>query len=104
MELPTQITLKVGETYTLRLASLATAGYVWSYAIEGDNLLSMVSGRALPSQNNELSTAGSSGDELLTLLALQPGQTRLHLTQHRPWETQQPLLKDFTIQVDISSA
>ena len=35
MEVPTTISLKVNDVYTLRLNSLGTAGYVRNCAIEG---------------------------------------------------------------------
>jgi predicted secreted protein len=36
MEISTTIDLRIGETYTLCLPGLGTAGYLWSYEIEGN--------------------------------------------------------------------
>ena len=35
MELPTQVALRVGETYVLRLKGFGATGYQWQYSIKG---------------------------------------------------------------------
>ena len=103
MEVPTTIELKVGEVYTLRLSSLGTAGYVWNCVIEGNaNLIEVTSGGAdVPRQTTEQVVYGASADEQLSISAQEPGRVVLHLTQQRPWETDQPPLKHHIVAVNI---
>ncbi len=72
MDIPNQIDLKVAEIYILNLPSLGTAGYVWSYAVQGENdrpMVAITAGRAehLPSTESQELPVGSSLDEQFTI-------------------------------------
>jgi predicted secreted protein len=102
MNLPTTIALKVGEGQTLRLPSLGTAGYVWNYTIEGDaDTIAVTLSRVEASQSEEPSIAGASSDEIVTIMGQAPGRASLYLVQQRPWETNQPPLKSYHIEVTV---
>jgi predicted secreted protein len=103
MEVPTTIALKVGEVYLLKLDSLGTAGYIWTCTMTGDaDLLVVTAERAeAPRQSSEPVIHGASAAEQFRLLAQQPGQVALLLTQQRPWETTQPPLKQYSVAVKI---
>lgn len=102
MDVPTTIALTVGEVQTLRLPSLGTAGYVWHCTVEGNaSAIAVTVDRAEQPQQPDTPIAGSSLDEVVTILAQAVGQATLHLVQRRPWETNQPPLKDYRIEVTV---
>jgi predicted secreted protein len=102
---PTRIELKVGETYMLRLPGLGAAGYVWTYAIEGNNNLVDVShGRAddAPSTDERgTPLVGFSVDQVFTIQALEPGHLTIHFTQSRPWEKDKTPVKTHNLEVFV---
>lgn len=103
MDVPTTILLKVGEVQTIRLQSLGTAGYVWNCTVEGNTTaIAVTLERAgQPPQSEAPVVVGSSSDEVITLVGQEPGQATLHLVQQRPWETSQPPLKQYRIEVTV---
>lgn len=103
MNVPTAIALKVGEVQSLNLPGLGTAGYVWNATVEGDtNAIAVTVGRTEPPLQPDTSiAAGSSRYEVVTIRGQEPGQARLYLVQRRPWEMNQPPLKDYRIEVTV---
>lgn len=105
LEVPARIELKVGETYTLKLPGLGAAGYVWTYeVIENTNLIKVAATttKTSSSSNEEsLPVVGSSGDEIFTLKAQKVGHASIRFVQRRPWEQNQPPLKEHILEVDI---
>lgn len=106
MEIPTRITLRVGETSTLRLPGLGSAGYIWTYEVVGNSDLVDVSATtAVSSQLNggsEFTTIGSSRDELFIIRAVRAGHSTIRFTQKRSWERNQPPLKEHILEVDVN--
>jgi len=104
MDIPTSLTLEVGETYSVTLPGLATAGYQWTYEItqSGD---SMVAVAAVPSEAGNHESAqpaiGSSRNEVFEIQALRPGQVMLWFRQGRSWERDQQPIKEYRIEVVI---
>ena len=102
MEVPTQIELKPSETYTLMLPGLGTAGYLWTYAIEGKSNLVDISKTTAdstqPTDEFGMPIVGSSVDEVFTVQALEPGRVTIHFTQSRPWEKNKPPLKQHNLE------
>jgi predicted secreted protein len=84
MEVPANIELKIGETYTLSLSGLGTAGYRWSYEIEGNASLIDVS--EVETEPQQPLPIGSSRDEVFALRAIAVGQLSIRFMQSRPWE------------------
>lgn len=104
LEIPDQIELRVGETYTLEFPGLGAAGYLWTYEIlENGNLLDILTeARSAQSVNEEDSpSVGSSANEFFTLKALEVGHSRVRFVQRRPWEQNQPPLKEHILDVKI---
>jgi predicted secreted protein len=101
MELPAKIDLKVGETYTLKLPGLGTAGYQWTYDIGGDRNLIDVS--QTTAKSSEFPAVGSSMDRVFILGGLAMGQVTIHFMQRRPWEKNQPPVAEHTLEVDIKA-
>jgi predicted secreted protein len=88
MEVPANIELKIGETYTLSLPGLGTAGYRWSCEIEGNAPLIDVS--KIETELQQPLPIGSSRDEVFVLRALAVGQLSIRFVQSRPWEKDRP--------------
>lgn len=96
------LTLAVGESHELSLASLGTAGFVWSAELEGDDGILRVSrGRGHPGAG---AAPGRSTAELLTIEAEAPGRAVIRLQQARPWESGVAPRATFAITVQISPA
>lgn len=105
MEIPTKIDLGIDKTYTLRLPGLGTAGYLWTHeVIENGDLVdvSEMTVEDLQPDVGDLSTSvGSSRDEVFTIRALKAGHSAIRFVQKRPWESNQPPLKEYILEVDV---
>lgn len=105
MEIPTKIDLGIDRTYTLRLPGLGTAGYRWTHEIVGNvNAVVVLEATVedLQPDVGDLSTSvGSSRDEVFTIRALKAGHSVIRFIQKRPWELNQPPLKEYILEVDI---
>jgi len=104
MDIPNSLNLEVGETYSLTLPGLATAGYQWTYEItqSGD---SMVAIATVPSEAGNHESAqpaiSSSRNETFEIQALKAGHATLQFKQARSWEQNQPPLKEYHIEIVI---
>ncbi len=94
--------LAVGESRELSLASLGTAGFVWTYELESDDGIVRLSRRR--ERPNKPGPVGRSTPERLTIQATAPGRAVIHLQQARPWESKVPPKKSFAINVQVSPA
>lgn len=78
MEIPNKIELKVGESYTLRLKGMGSAGYTWEYAVNGDtraiNVLHETVGERPEAPPGGPPPDNYSLDHLFTIQALVPGR------------------------------
>ncbi|WP_019500700.1 protease inhibitor I42 family protein [Pseudanabaena sp. PCC 6802] len=99
MEVPSNLTLKIGETYTLRLPGLGTAGYRWSYEIEGNATSIDVS--KVEAEYQQPLPVGSSRDEVFVIRAHAIGRISIRFVQSRPWEKDQPPQMQHIIQIAI---
>lgn len=104
MDIPRNLTLKVGERYRLTLPGLATAGYQWTYEIT-QSADSVVTVAAVPSSASRHESAqsaiGASRNETFEIQALKAGQVTLRFRQGRSWEQNQPPLKEYEIEIVI---
>lgn len=81
------VELHVGDTHTVELAGLGTAGYSWApEELEGAPEVATVSA-AEPGAPEESEAVGASATEAFTLRARRPGVARVRFAQRRPWET-----------------
>ena len=76
--------LGVGEAHRVRLPGLATAGYRWSAAVEGDEGVAEVSDAGVAELADR--RIGTSADELFDIRAVGPGVARVRFAQRRPFE------------------
>jgi Chagasin family peptidase inhibitor I42 len=87
-EVPSRVTLRVGDQLEFELLGLGTAGYRWRSEISSPCVVDVVWQRDAP--------AGR-----VTICALAPGTTTLHLAQSRPWEGAAPPLSSHTIGIEV---
>jgi inhibitor of cysteine peptidase len=92
--------LSVGESRELSLASLGTAGFVWTYQMEGDDgIVRLSRRRGRPEQAGPI---GRSTPEQLMIQATAPGHAVIRMQQARPWESKVAPRKSFAINVQVS--
>jgi predicted secreted protein len=82
-----RITLRVGQDHEIRLAGLRTAGYQWSFDIEGAQEAIRVRKSWGPTPGN---LVGYSADEVFTITARRPGRATVRFEQRRSWEKRSP--------------
>jgi predicted secreted protein len=93
--------LSVGETRELILASLGTAGFVWSYGLEdNDGILRLTRRRGDPEKADPV---GRSTTERLLITATAPGRARIRMHQARPWESGVAPRASLAINVEVSN-
>ena len=92
--------MTVGEERTLRLASLAMAGYRWSGSVQGPDpgVVQLEFRRDEPSPAPK---AGESAPESAVLRGVRPGRAMVRLEQRRPWEHEQPPADVIELQVAV---
>jgi predicted secreted protein len=81
---PSIVNLGVGEVHRVRLPGLATAGYRWTAAVEGDEGVAEVTDAGMAELANR--RVGASADKLFDVRALAPGVARVRFAQRRPFE------------------
>jgi inhibitor of cysteine peptidase len=98
----TAVTLRPGQTIAVTLVGVPTAGYVWAarevpaFLTEGERL----SGPTSEAQNQP-GFAGGYHWEVLVFEATRPGSGRLALAQSQPWETDEPPVDTFELDVTV---
>jgi predicted secreted protein len=97
-----EVLLSVGESRELSLASLGTAGFVWTYEMEGDDGIVRLSRRR--GRPGEAEPIGRSTPERLMIQATAPGHAVIRMHQARPWESKVPPRRSFAINVQVSPA
>ena len=96
------LTLSVGESRDLSLASLGTAGFIWTYVMEGgDGIVRLTRRRERPEVAGPI---GRSSPEHLMIQATAPGHAVIRMQQARPWETRVAPRKSFAINVQVAPA
>jgi hypothetical protein len=87
-EVPSHVTLRVGDRQEVELLGLGTAGYRWWCDVSSPCVVDLV-------WQHEVQ-AGR-----VTICALAPGLTTLRLAQSRPWEGAAPPLSSHTIGIEV---
>jgi predicted secreted protein len=100
-DLPTRLSLGVGDRHELKLPGLGTAGYRWGHAVDGDaDAVQLEWQRGVSADEARGLPMGASVPERLAITATAPGHVTVRLTQQRPWETGPPRA-EHTIEIDI---
>lgn len=86
----------------VRLQSNPSTGYIWSYAVAGDDVLRLetVDGE-LAGKNGMV---GAPGEQVWSFRAQGAGRAVLTYVYARPWEKNTPPAKIFTLKVEVSPA
>ena len=94
--------LRAGEIRELSLASLGTAGFVWSSELEDsdDRILRLTRRRGRPEGAGPV---GRSTSKRLLITGIAPGRTRIRVRQARPWESGVAPRASFAINVAVSA-
>lgn len=92
-----EIHLKTGESTTIQLKGLATAGYQWSYVSDDDKNLVSISKDYLSTQK----AVGASADEVFTITANNKGIVNISFYQKRNWETNVEPINEKKIKITI---
>jgi inhibitor of cysteine peptidase len=93
--------LAVGESQELSLASLGTAGFVWTYELESDDGIVRLSRRR--GRPEEAGPIGRSTSERLMIQATAPGHAVIRMQQARPWESKIAPRRSFAINIQVSA-
>ena len=92
-----EIKLKTGESTTIKLKGLSTAGYQWNYTIDDNKNLITVSKDFQLTQK----TAGASADEIFTIKANNKGIVNITFFQKRNWEKNVDPVNEKKIKITI---
>ena len=85
-----EIKLKKGDSTTIKLKGLATAGYEWNYTLDDDKDRIKISKNFAPYDGKDKGH-GANTDEIFIIAALKKGTTIIHFTQQRSWEKNAPV-------------
>lgn len=77
--------VKIDSVVIIKLKSLSSSGYRWSYSIE-DSSLVIVEKKNNEFPGNRLKHVGDSGVEVFAVKGLRNGVTQIHFEQKRPWK------------------
>lgn len=103
-----EIDLRVGAKHLVTLGGLASAGYMWSEAIEGpDGVVGLIQTPAEGPAPSSPPAGGpppgtSSRDLIYRITALKPGRVRVRFALRRPWETGKAPLREVIIDITVS--
>lgn len=79
-----EIRLKPGESGTIKLKGLATAGYTWNYTTDGNkDCIKVSKDFVTPGTSVQ---PGASADEVFTITAKKAGKVNIYFSQQRSWE------------------
>ena len=98
---PNRIELAPGDTLSLELPGLGTAGFIWQEVVEGDPGVLEVTWERGFRPGAEPGPVGASAPETATLRAVRPGAATLRLVQRRPWETEGTPRSEHTVDVQV---
>lgn len=86
------IAVPVGQTFSVKLESVPTAGYLWRLRGSVPAFLEAVGEDTLPTSPQQLKPGFTGGSHWLVFRyrAVQPGAAELVFLEGRPWETQDP--------------
>jgi predicted secreted protein len=87
-QIPQQVQLHVGESLTVELPGLGTAGFIWQDQVAGSPGVIQVSWSRGFAPGTEPTAIGVSAPEVATIQAVGPGEVTLRLVQVQPWEPQ----------------
>lgn len=100
VEVPEQLTLRVGQSTSFRLPGLGTAGYRWAASTDSE-AVGVQWHRDLDEADDPPPPVGVSAPETVTLIGRRPGVSTIELIQSRPWESPEAALDRRRITVTV---
>ena len=94
----TSISVKSGETFTIKLEANPTTGYEWSATISDESVVTLEKSDYAPDEAAS-DVVGSGGMQTLTFKALKSGSATIDLVYQRSWE---PSEDDQNIQYTVT--
>ncbi|MEG4008566.1 protease inhibitor I42 family protein [Microcoleus sp. Pol11C1] len=95
----TVLTLKRGQTLTLRLDENSTTGYRWSLSALDTEVLQLKSDDINLGSNLGM---GGGGQRVFTFQANNPGRVKLQLKNLREWVGEESTIEEFQVTVQVS--
>ena len=92
-----EIVARVGESFTVELEGIPTAGYEWKLAQDDSKFRLVKKDYAHPG-----ASIGGATKERFHIKASQPGSTTLTFNYKRPWESEVQETKSFRLRVEPS--
>lgn len=100
-----KIHLQRGETHRCELGGLGAAGYIWDYKIEGPLDVATIS-REQPAPPPPPPVGAAprtfSVNEMFVIKALKPGETQIRFCLRRPFERDEPPLRELLLEMSVS--
>ena len=93
--------MKKDSTVLIKLRSLSTSGYRWSFSIEDSSVVEVEKkGNEFPASGSK--HVGDSGMEVFAVKGLKNGETKIHFEQKRPWKNSGKPIKyeNYAVTVD----
>ena len=81
----TNISVKTGDEFTIKLDENPTTGYQWNYTISDESVLE-ISKDEYVNGSNAQDVAGAGGERFLTFVAKSKGSTVIDMVYERSWE------------------
>jgi predicted secreted protein len=78
------IRIDTGKSSIIKLPSLAMAGYVWNFEVDGKEIISVSEDRSTSTEKDV--RAGESLAERFLVRAIKPGTAKVVFSQKRSWE------------------
>ncbi len=99
LEPPAEMHLRPDESTRFRLGGAGSAGYGWTWELEGDAGSISVAMDAAPSRTP---APYGSVDHFITVHALKAGTVRLRLTLARPFQPNRPPRASFDVHITVT--
>jgi len=96
------VTLKAGQSLTLRLNQNPTTGYRWIIPTFDAQLIRLTDDRFESTAANKPMMMGAGGQRILILQASRPGTIQLNLENKRSWDLESPSAESFDLTVQIT--
>ncbi len=97
------LTLKAGQSLTLRLNENPTTGYRWMIPVFDAQLIQLTDDRFEPTATaSKPMMMGAGGQRILVLQANRPGTIQINLENKQSWDLESPSAESFDLTVKIT--
>ncbi len=111
LEASSEVVLRPGDEYRVALGGLGSAGYIWTFEVDGlPGVITVRSAPSVPSvplknfqsdtHRSTLQTA--SVEHIFVIEAREPGKAEARFLLRRPWEKSVPPVRTVTVHVTVA--